>query len=936
MDALDPEAQERMKQRSDQRLVPPWGIDENENLEHSRILFPRSRRAHDAPESVFLSSRSGFGQYLRRSGTFAGLHRKISVLETGTIIKDLLEVLRKGGLVERIREDDEAPGYQLPAAALIWKAGDGIRPFHDPIRMPRLPEGGGRTNRFFVQLYREAAQESIGLEAREHTAQVPPEEREKREKQFREGRLPILYCSATMELGVDIARLNVVNLRNVPPTPANYAQRSGRAGRSGQPALVFSYCSTFRSHDQYFFRRPLDMVSGSVTPPRIDLANEDLLRSHIHSLWLSTAQYKFGPSLNSFLDCEGEKPSLALKPGVREDLFAVRHRDKAEAGATRLLASIGQELSAAPWYNANWCKDMLDRIPQAFDQACDRWRTLYRAALRQRAVQHGIEGDATRSADDRKRARILRAEAEQQRDLLIQAQNVMEADFYTYRYLASEGFLPGYNFPRLPLSAYVPARRRKTGRDEYISRPRFIAISEFGPRSLLYHEGARYRIEKVILPLRDEADVLAMQSAKICASCGYLHEVGPVDTINVCEMCGAALSFSERKLFRMENVSTRRVDRINSDEEERSRYGYDVHTVIRFAERSGQRMERRAEVRAEDGSVLARLAYGPAATLWRINRGWARSAPDKEPGFLLDIERGYWARNPRDEQDEDSPMAQRTVRVLPYVEDHRNALLFEPLSLGAEEAERFMPTLQAALKNSMLAVFQLEEDELAAEPLPTTEDRRKILLYESSEGGAGVLRRLVEDPDVLGQVARKALEILHFDPETGHDQHHAPRSKEDCEAACYDCLMTYTNQPDHRKLDRTVVKDLLMALRTSRVETAPAPRSRREHLEWLSNQCGSDLELRWLSFIFDHDLALPTSAQTLVADCQTRPDFFFPDNQTAVYVDGPPHDDPERAKRDTAQSACMENKGYTVIRFGHHDDWTALVRRYPSVFGKLP
>src|SRR5712692_7116774 len=123
------------------------------------------------------------------------------------------------------------------------------------------------------------------LEAREHTAQVPYELREEREKKFRAGTLPILYCSPTMELGVDIADLNVVNMRNIPPTPANYAQRSGRAGRGGQPALVFSYCSTGRSHDQYFFQHPGAMVSGAVAPPRLDLANEDLLRAHVYAIW---------------------------------------------------------------------------------------------------------------------------------------------------------------------------------------------------------------------------------------------------------------------------------------------------------------------------------------------------------------------------------------------------------------------------------------------------------------------------------------------------------------------------------------------------------------------------------------------------------------------------------------------------------------------------
>jgi len=31
---------------------------------------------------------------------------------------------------------------------------------------------------------------------------------------------------------------------------------------------------------------------------------------------------------------------------------------------------------------------------------------------------------------------------------------------------------------------------------------------------------------------------------------------------------------------------------------------------------------------------------------------------------------------------------------------------------------------------------------------------------------------------------------------------------EDCEAACYDCLMSYGNQRDHKHLDRKLIKDV--------------------------------------------------------------------------------------------------------------------------------
>jgi len=85
---------------------------------------------------------------------------------------------------------------------------------------------------------------------------------------------------------VDIAELNVVNMRNVPPTPANYAQRSGRAGRSGQPALV--RFPAFNQHTTPEFNGAVQRVAADLTREpqlnqayfvtRITLSEVELLR----------------------------------------------------------------------------------------------------------------------------------------------------------------------------------------------------------------------------------------------------------------------------------------------------------------------------------------------------------------------------------------------------------------------------------------------------------------------------------------------------------------------------------------------------------------------------------------------------------------------------------------------------------------------------------
>ena len=930
VDYLDAGYQEKIQQYSSQYLTPPWALDENERMERAGVLCPRSRRKGDYQGDVYLSSRSGLAQYLRRSSTFPD--HLLKPEDSARVIADLLAVLTRGGLVEVVaqpKKDDDVPGYQLQAGCMRWVAGDGAQAHWDPIRVPNLPQSGSKkTNPFFVGFYRETAAACEGIHAHEHTAQVPYADREQREEAFRAGRLPVLYCSPTMELGIDIAELNAVNMRNVPPTPANYAQRSGRAGRSGQPALVFTYCATGSSHDQYYFKRPEDMVAGAVTPPRLDLANEDLLRAHVQAIWLSESGLDLGRSLRDILVLDGSPPALTLQDHVVAGLDNDGTRHQALQRAKKVLASVGPELDEAVWYDDEWLARVFRELDLAFQAACARWRTLYKSAYEQADRQHAISLDNSRKPEDRKRAEVLRREALAQIDLLRDVDSVVQSDFYSYRYFASEGFLPGYSFPRLPLSAFIPARRLKT-ENEFLSRPRFLAISEFGPRARVYHEGSQYVINKVILPVGDEEPLTT--SLKLCESCGYLHPLGKLKDPDVCERCGVTLPAAMHHMFRLQNVATRRLERITSDEEERQRQGYELVSGLQFGEHEGVLQERTAEV-AAGSEPLARLTYAHNATLWRINKGWRRRANPAELGFVLDIERGYWAKNELEkETDPDDPMSALKERVIPFVEDTRNCLVVEPLTpLTTGE----MASLQASLKNAMQVCFQLEDGELAAEPLPSELDRRQILFYEAAEGGAGVLRQLVDDAGALAEVARRALDLCHFDPFTGEDRHRAILAREDCEAACYDCLMTYSNQRDHLLLDRHAIRPLLEGLRDASVGLSPAPLPRAVHLARLKRLCDSQLEERWLDYVDQRGLRLPSRAQVLIESCGTRVDFMYDDEFTVVYVDGPPHEYPERQARDREQQAALEDAGYTVVRFDVDEYWDVVAGSHKAVFGE--
>lgn len=809
-DALDPNELEAVAMKSRQVLKDPWAIsleEQNYDLNY-QTTFVLGTQGGKADRIVRVSARSVLARLLSE---MAG---GVTLVDREPLIEAMLVAAARH---QTTREFTAGPlsGWRLAPGALRLIPGEG---------KPRQ----GQANKFFSQLYSDVAARlaspgglPFAFEAREHTAQVDSLLRELRECRFRYGEsdkermadmagdkrvraekrdfLPLLYCSPTMELGVDISQLNVVYLRNAPPTPANYAQRAGRAGRSGQAALVITYCAAQSPHDQYYFARRTDLVAGIVKAPAIDLVNPDLLTSHVHAEWLAAAREGLGKSIPENLDMNN--PALPVCQRLIEAFGIATADAQAHARAERIVTSAlppagSPEIGEPAAFVANYWQS----ATLAFDAAFDRWRTLYSSAHEERRAASALGDRPGLSAQERQDARSRYIAADRQVQLLASGVSSASSDFYAYRYLATEGFLPGYNFPRLPLYAFIDGDKGST----VLQRPRFLALAEFGPNSLVYHEGKAYRCNRAKLrPGTLSTDnLLTTTTVRCCQACGAAHSV---ETQERCMVCNETLTEEGRlsKLYRIENVDAVPGARITANDEDRQRRGFDLRTVFEW-----DSARQATLLLKSDGAPLLVLRYGPQTRLSRVNLGLRRRAHKEQTGFDIDTISGRWLKNEAQGDDEGAdPKGARRQSIVPLVEDTKNALLLKFDRL-IELNKAQMATLQHALVRAIETEHVLEAGELLSEPLPTRDNRLAILFYEASEGGAGVLKRLMDGPDRWQRLAKVALDLMHYQD----DGYGLTVAADACVAGCYRCLLSYYNQPDHEMIDRRDV-DVVALLR---------------------------------------------------------------------------------------------------------------------------
>lgn len=858
-EALDLTVLDAVAQKSRNLLRTPWAIDGKETPRSRTTLFlqaPGRDRVGLREEQTIIRAghNSRIGRLINRRSIIG---EKLGRADYLTMITGLLELLAREGLVTRVDIEADLQGWRLSPSAVRIVPGEAIR------------AGAPQGNRYFHDLYNAIAaglkaghSTYWGLEGREHTAQVSQRQREWREWRFRfekedrehlaedatdlkaagesEQFLPALFCSPTMELGVDISALNAVYLRNVPPTPANYAQRAGRAGRSGQAAVILTYCAAQSPHDQYFFERRNEMVAGVVRPPALDITNEELVRSHLHAVWLAEAKIALSPDIPEILDLS--QPGYPLKQEIRDVVdrpgLAVAAHPSMQRVLDQILASVDGRKPIWMGEPDDFVSAVARQAPQDFDRAFDRWRELYNSARTQLMEANARSEITGLSGADRRRIKAAQMQASDQITILEQGKASNGSDFYSYRYLATEGFLPGYNFPRLPLYAFIPGEG-KSG--SFLQRARFLAISEFGPRSLIYHEGRAYRVMKAKLPPEvrtGDGSELATRDVFICSNCGACHD----DDVERCHACNTPITDNDavQKTLRIDNVEAAPAERITANDEERVRQGFEIQTVFAWPRRDGRVQITEADFRCEDTSIL-NLQYANSAEISRINKGLKRRAQQTRFGFYIDPRSGYWAKSEDEDPDVDVPPdVVRPVRIVPIVRDRKNALLFR-FSEPAAYAPTTIATVQHALLRGIEVLFQLEEGEVLGEPLPARDNRRAILAYEATEGGAGVLSRLVEDPQALGKVAREALILMHFDKvddaiAAGDSKLLVTHDREACVRGCYRCLLSYFNQPDHELIDRTSdeAKQMLIDLARGKVVLASASGEPREAGGWPS------------------------------------------------------------------------------------------------------
>lgn len=657
------------------------------------------------------------------------------------------------------------------------------------------------------------------VRAREHTASLSTDVREKIEQQFSERKINILSCTTTMEMGVDLGDLEAIICLNIPPGISNYQQRTGRAGRRAQAAPFCVTVARNSQYDQSVFRDFKDYLEQLPPVPRVHLDNAKLFNRHQNSIVLSGfLRHRIknlkvnAPSLTDFFGATfGEKDRKRFMEAVHhwlEGEDGVKYLSEAERLEKLLPPPLAGKIAL---HGAGLKSKFIEHINVFAEIVQGRWAV--------------YETKKNEYLDAREIGRAGHWESLQKKYM----------NQFLVSQLSLQGLIPTYSFPVNSLTLDVTREYKQAGRfpgqsEVSLARDAMLGISEYAPGAEVIANGRVWTSAGLAYYPRD------FMPTRYYVACKECHHVeireDKDDLVGSCSFCGNKSMGRVRSFIEPRGFVTSYKERKGKDPAQhrvRKQYADEAKLISIARENQYGQTDHPSVSKALLRSHTADPDE-PVGKLFVVNRGRYRN------GFHQCSWCNYMepARKPETKDvahDELLGNKKCLNKSLSWPVDiahvfNTDVCIFrfnkqlpmpEKAMASAKELQRyfdsFSRTLNEALRFGAVDAMGLQADVIRCAH-KFGQGYLSTILYDSVPGGAGYAVRLFNEvavSDIL-QAAIRRLECPN-----------------NCSSSCRNCLCDYSNQFSWDLFDR---KPVLTWLKKLLFETVEHPFANQGAMLW--------------------------------------------------------------------------------------------------------